>query len=341
MATGYKQALFESIPGNETNSPTASTKLIYHPLITADAQPVPDPMERDDELRNQDQPLPLLSDAYDPSWGLDMRAYPDSLGFELKGLLGSPTTTAGNGVITDPDAVVIPAGATRHVWTAPFGPSGVSPQTTQRIYAWKDEGFYAKLKGCATQNLSLDSPEKGGVMLKCGGPALYMTPISNPSLTPSYESLAVRPFVRGNLTLSWLSGSATTEDFTIGCTNPVETVRSLGIASLFPDVMEKASQTPIAWSGSIPKRHIDPDDYDALVNATGFAATAKWVGSSVIASAYTYKLFIEMSNVQYVSGGPNALSNNRRIGAQFDWKATYAGTASVTVTLVNATTSYV
>ena len=340
MALGYLHGLFESIPGNETNSPTPSTKVIYFPLITARPSLGADHMERDDENRNQDQPLPVLPEAYDPSWEYESRAYPDLLGFWLKAMLGAPTTTAGNGVITDPDTVAIPAGAHRHVWTAPFGPAGASPQTSQLQFSYVDQAVYYKLKGAAVESLTIESPVKGGARVACSGPAAYMTRQANPSLTPTYESLALRPFTRGNLTLAtWLSGTGTHEDFSINIANPIEMVRSLGIASRFPDVVEKGEGL-IVVSGSVPKRQLDPDDWDALLNATGFSAKVKWINDSIIASAYPYKLFIEMSNCQYVAGDADELSNQRRIGGTFDFKATYSGSASVTITLVNATTSY-
>lgn len=340
MATGYMHGAGESIPGNETNTPTLSTKVIYFPLQQAKASLNPDPMERDDELRNQDEPLPVLTDAYDPSWDFTARAYPDLLGFHLKNLLGPPTTTVGNGVITDPDAVAIPTGAYKHVWTAPFGPSGVSPQTSQFQLAYKDQSVFYKVKGCATEALSLETPEKGGAIVKASGPALYLARIADPALSPAYESLAVRPFVRGNLTLpTWLGSSATHENFSLAVSNPVTAVRSLGIASKYPDVMEKDDGV-ITFTGSLSQRQLGTADWDALRDATAFAATARWASDSIIASAYPYKLYCVMSAAQYVGGDVDDLDNKRRHGAQFNFKATNNGSTSVVVTLVNATSSY-
>lgn len=344
MATGYLRGSWESIPGNETNAPTLSTKKVFFPALSFTPTPGPNHMERDDEIRNSDEPLALLTERYAPTWALSMRNYPDALGFLLNTILGSPTTTAGNGIITDPDAVVIPVGATRHVWTAPFGPSGASPRTIEWIAAYKDQAFYTQLKGSAIQTMSLETPEAGGGRITASGPALYMpiTTTADPALTPAYESLAIPPFERSHLTLpTWLAGSATsTEDFSVTITNPVDPYASLGIASKFPDVMEK-TDAPIMFTGSIPKRQLDPDDYAALMAATGFAAKARWVSTSIIATAYPYKLFIEFDNAQYTTGGPAALENKRRIGGTFDFKSTSDGVgASTTVTLVNATASY-
>jgi hypothetical protein len=107
-------------------------------------------MERDDEVRNVDEPLAVLTEMYDPTWELETRAYPDLLGFELATMLGDPVSTAGDGVITDPDAATIPVGATRHVFTAPYGPSGLLPKTAQRQLCYADQGVFFKAKGCGT-----------------------------------------------------------------------------------------------------------------------------------------------------------------------------------------------
>ena len=343
MANGYTHAALESIPGNETNAPTLSTKVIYEPIQSLEIQLGPQHMERDDELRNVDEPLALLAEHFDPTWSLTSRAYPDMLGFELSAMLGLPTSTKGNGTITDPDGGTIPSGTIyRHVWTAPFGPSGLSPKTAQRQVAYSDESFFLKAKGCGTDTLSIDSPDSGGVSLKTSGPALYVAKIADPSLTPAYETLSIPPFERSHLTLpTWLSGTGETEDFTVAISNPMDRVRTLGIASKFADQLEKGDG-PIVVSGSIPKRVIDPDDWDALVAATGFAVKAKWISTvNVGAVSYKYSLWMECLNVQYTDGGPEALANKRRLGGSFNWKSTYNGTAGSTkFTLVNGTSSY-
>lgn len=341
MATGYLHGKFESTPGNEDNTPTLSTKEIYVPLISFEPGLNPAPLDRDDELRNSDEPLQVLPEAYSPEWSLESRVYPDSIGYFLKEILGAPVTTAGNGVITDPDAVAVPTGAYRHVWTAPYGPAGASPLTSQLQASYADQSTFFKLKGAAAANLAITTPETGGARFTTSGPANYMARQSNPSLTPAYEALSIPPFMRGHLTIdTWLSGTATTEDFDVGIENPVETVRSLGISSAFPDVVEKG-EGMIVVSGSIPKRQLNADDYDALLNATRFAVKVKWANTAIIASAYPYKLFLEGDGAQYVGGGPSALVNSRRIGASFDWKMTSDGAgASSTWTLVNSTASY-
>ena len=342
MPTGYLRGALESIPGNESNSPTLGTKKPFFPLQSFAPHLGAGVMERDDELRNQDEPLAVLPDIYDPSWEYGSRLYPDLLGWLLCLTLGMPTTTAGNGVITDPSMATIPVGAYRHVWAAPFGPSGVSPLTAQFDVAYRDQGVFYKAKGAACSELSIQNPEQGGSTIAASGPANYLDRQSDPALSPAYETLAIRPFTRADLTLpSWISGSGTHENFDLTIENPVENVRSMGIKSRYPDVMEKANEGPIVVRGSIPQRQLDVDDWDALKNATGFAALANWTSDTIIASGYAYKLFVAMSNCQYVDGDAEELGNKRRHGASFDWKSTTASTGSTTITLVNATMSYV
>lgn len=339
MALGYLRMAGESTPGNETNTPTLATAKAFPPVLTWDNQPGFAHLMRDDELRNVDEPLAALIESADPQWSLEARAYPNLLGWLLSYTLGLPTTTAGDGIITDPDATAIPAGAHRHVWTAPFGPSGSYPYTFQADAAYRDQGVYFKLKGCATSQLSIETPDTGGARVKMGGPALYMTRGADPTLTPAYETISIPPFLKSHLNLAWLSGSADFEDFAWQIDNPVEPVHSGGSGSRWPDRVYKGD-APISLTGSVPKSLIDADDYDALAAATGFAATAKYISTAIIASGYPHKLFVAMTNCQLVEGGPGALGNQRRIGGEFSFKATRAASASVAITLVNGTASY-
>lgn len=343
MSAGYLHAAFESVVGTELNSPVLSTKVIYLPAISFTPALHPDPLDRDDEMRGLDEPMAVIPEVYSPTWDLETRLYPDLMGFLLKLALGAPTTTAGDGIITDPDLGTIPVGAFRHVWTAPYGPAGLSPLTAQFQAAYKDETVFFKLKGAAAESLQITNPDTGGSRIASSGPALYMARIADPALTPTYESLSIVPFLRRHITINpWLTGSAVTEDFSVTITNPLaERVRTMGAASAFGDDLEKGD-TPIVITGSIPKRAIDLDDYDALLNATGFATKVRWQSTVNVAGSYKYAMWLEMPNCQYVDGGPEALTNARRHGATYDFKATNASGAagSSKWTLVNATASY-
>lgn len=345
MATGYLKAARENIPGNETNTTVLSTKIAYIPALSFNVSLGPDHLMRDDELRGLDEAVAAIPEGYAPQWSIETRAYPDVAAFLMACAFGSPTTTVGNGVITDPDTVAIPAGAYKHVWTSPFLPTGVNPQTTEFIAAFKDQSVFFRLKGCGVTQLSIDSPSRGGCRIKASGPCLYVARISDPALTPAYEALTVKPWVGGNFTIpTWLSGSANFErsGFGLQWQNDMDTYESGSIASKFPDQLEKGD-APVLLTGSAPKRLIDIDDYDALLAATGFGMKCRWISDSMATGVYPYKMFVEAANVQLLDGGPDDLANRRRIGGSFNWKATNAtGTnGSQTITIVNSTASYV
>jgi hypothetical protein len=342
MPNGYLRAAGESFPGNEQNTPTLSTKQIFPPIQSFGPKTGTKPLSRDDELRNQDEPLAIVPEAYDPTWEMGLRMYPDSLGFLLKLIVGPPISTAGNGVITDLAGVAVPTGATRHRWAAPFGPAGANPLTAQFDAAYRDQGVFYKAKGAACEALGISTPESGGAVISASGPALFLDRQADPSLSPAYEALSIRPFTRGGLTLpSNLTGTGVTEDFTLAINNPVATDRSLGIASRWPDIMEKDNAGSIVVSGTIPKRLLDADDTDALKNATGFPLLAQWLSESLITGSYPYKFIASMANAQYTDGDPDPLQNQRRHGQQLSWKSTSPSSGSTTFELVNATPSYV
>ena len=348
MATGYLRGALETTAvGNETNSPTLSTKKVFFPVQSFAPKLGPTPLDRDDELRNFDQSVASLTGEYDPEFEYESRMYPDLLGFWLCAALGRTTnyvTTAGNGVITDPDGTVIPTGAQRHVWTAPFGPSGVNPLSAQIDVAYKDQGQFYKLKGAAVKEFAWGSEGNQGNSLQISGPACYMDDQADPSLTPAYEALTVRPFRRGNFSIpTWLSGTGSNENVSINIARAVEAVRSFSIGSRWPDTMEYSNDpNSTLVTGTIEKRFLDHEDWLALRDLTGFAATMKWSSDSIIASSYPYKLYVQMSNCQYIDGDPEALGNKRRHGASYSFKSTSADgtTAATTVSLINATASY-
>jgi hypothetical protein len=350
VPTGYVQEKFETnVAGNETNAPTLSTKIFYPPVIGFTPDPGTKPMERDDELRGSEEPLSVIPEAFDPTWAIRGRAYPDHTGWRLKHILGPPTTTAGNGVITDPDAATIPTGAYRHVWKSTdaswgklSGSALANPMTAQMIAAYKDQGVFVKIKGAACDTLGIDNPESGGVTLSANGPALFLDDtIADPALTPSYEAAATTPFLRGNLSLpTWLTGSGTKDDFGLQIAAPADRVRSMGSGSKWADIMEVGDGLLVV-TGSVALHQLDPQDVAALRASTGFAIKAKWLNDTVIASGYKHSLWVEGANGQYVGGGPAALANTRRIGGSFNFKLTTAGSGvATTITLCNSTASY-
>lgn len=345
MALGYLYEHFEaSGPGTEAAaSGTFSTKKLYSPIISAKPNLNPEHLDRSDELRNLNQVPTLLPEAFNPEASdYESRLYPDVLGFRLKHLYGTPTTRVGDGVITDPDSVPIPVGVYEHSWNATsILPAGEAPQTVEQVYGYIDQGVYFKKRGVACTSVEITNPAEGGSRLAWEGPALWLDDVSNPSLSPAFESLAIRPFSRGNLTLpSWLTGGGTPDDFNLTFTNPAEPYRSMGIASRFPDKMAKTGEVPRV-SGTISKRVLDVDDWNALVAATAFAATARYVSESIIASGYPYKFYVTMPNCQYSGGEVAALDNSPQHGMELPFVATTpSASASWTLTLLNATANY-
>lgn len=350
MPTSYARLAGESTPGNETTTPTYSTKKTFVPADEVEISRNEQFLERDDEMRGLSEPIPIIAETYAPSWRLHSRLYPDTFGQVMADAFGIGATgetggthyaaTAGNGVITDPDAVAIPVGVTRHVWTFPLGPSGASPKTHQLIAAYKDQGVFWEARGCATEEITIDTPEQGGAMLTARGPAAWADTTADPALTAAYEAVGVRPFMRSGLTVvTWLTGSAETSDFGITITQPVDMVRTLGGASKYPDAVEKGEGLVLV-TGSIDKRFIDIDDINALEAATEFATKTRWKSDTVIASGYTYGLWIELSAAQYSEGSHDPLSNKRRHGSRFGFRAARNASASCTITLCNATASY-
>lgn len=339
---GYLRVAHESIPGNETNTPTLATKKVFVPLLEYEPDPGFGHLFRDDELVNTDEPRPALPETADPTWRLSTRNYPDVLGYLLSCALGLPTTTAGDGIIVDPDSGTVPATAYRHVWTSPFGPSGAYPKTAQHDIAYSDpEAVFFKAKGAMISEFGIETPETGGGILACNGPALYLDKQSNPSLTPAYEAETLPPFMRPHLTIpTWLSNGGPIRDFSLAISIPNEPRHSAGSGSKWPDALYKGD-APITVTGSIPKELLDETDFDALKAATGFAAKAKWLSTqNIAATGYKYTFWAEFSNAQYTEGTPDVLANTRRRGMSLSFRATRSASASVTLTLVNATASY-
>ena len=350
MPTGYVQLRGEQIPGNEAVSPTLSTKVLYVPVDEFSVDQGAAFLDRNDELRGLSEPVPHIPQSYEGKWGLKSRLYPDTLGMLLASAFGIGATgetaathytaTVGNGIITDPDGTVVATGATKHVWVAPFGPAGASPKTFNFYAAYKDQGAYFQGKGAHVESIAIDTPEAGGAAIDASGGSAYLNAVSDPSLTPSYETLATRPFMRGGqLIATWLTGTATSSDFNLNIANPVELVRSLGTESKYPDVVEKGEGLVLV-TGSIAKRQLDIDDFNALRDATEFAAKVRWRSDTVIAAATRYAFWAEFSAAQYTDGSLDPLGNKRRLGGSFNFRATRNASASVTFTLINNVASY-
>lgn len=314
-----------------------ATEKLYLPSRSARISPAPAYLDRADELRGIEGAVPRLIDSHAPAGSYSVRAYPKALTWllELAGFKG--VHTAGDGVITDPDAGTIPANAHRWVYSKR---TGIPAQSAQFRVNYAPENVLLTGQGFGVASLAF--PMSGELTGDLVG--LVVTRAAADTTTvPAVESQAIQPFRRGHLSLTWLSGGASINDFTFNIANPLDRVENPGVgnASFFPHTLEAGTEK-VYVTGSIPKHALNATDYDALLNATTFAAKAKFLSTQVIgATTYHYTLWVEMPACQYVGGDADEISNARRRGATYDWFAAYDETAGYDcrVTLVNAVSS--
>lgn len=293
---------------------------------------------RDDELRNSNEPLLFFPEEFAPTWSLEMRMYPDALGFFWNAVIAAVTTT-GDGVITDLGGATIPASCYRHRFAAPYS-VGALPRTLMFRSAYSEEGVFWDVRGSTVETIELSSQDQGGCMLKVTGKPTYLSRTADPALTPAYESLAIAPFLKSFASLGWLASTAVTEDVTVQFEGPTNLARSFGGGSKWPDQVEYAEGVP-AITGTIQKRRTVAADWDALIAGTRFTALVGFVHTSIIAGAYPYKCYVQgASSAAYTGGKIDPQANARRLGGNFDFKLTRDAAVSSTVEVVNATPSY-
>lgn len=322
--------------GATTATPYRISQVVHYlPIQTARVTPAPAYLDRADELRGIEGAVSQLIDGYAPTGGITIRAYLNMLTVLLQcsGMIGA--YTAGDGsAVKDPDNVAIPVGASRWVFTKR---GGRTAQTMQIRTMYANDAVFIKGTGFGVSGISLDSG--GGISADLLG--LTVVRENDPNLTPVLDAASILPLRRGDLTFTWLSGSGRTTDFTINLTNPLVANRTYTVASFFPDEMIHGDDK-VRLGGSIPKSQLTVQDFDAFVNATTFAATARWKSAKVIgATTYTYSMWIEMPQCQYVGGDYDEIANRRRFGSSFDWQAAWDEAAGYDfkITLVNSLTT--
>ena len=343
MSTKYVECRYETgaTPGKESGvSSSFATKTIYVPAQEFSFNPNLAVLRRDDEMRGLHEPLAFVPEEFRPSWSMRFRMYPDAFAFFVKALYGAPVTTAGDGIITDLDAVAIPAGATRHTWTAPYGATG-NPTTIMFRVGLSDESLFYEVRGATVQSLEIATPDTGGVMVTVSGLANFVDDFADPSLTPTFESLAIEPFLKTFAGLTWVSGSAFTETISWSLTQGKDHTRTFGGASEYPDLIEFSEGVP-EISFSIDKRAIDVDDWNALIAGTRFTALSKWIHSDFITGAYPFKSFIQgpSTSAAYAGGGEVSVQNRRRTPAAFTGLLSRDSAASSVIQVVNSVAAY-
>jgi hypothetical protein len=340
----YLRMQLEETPRYEGAATTApfrlATETLDLPITSGRITPNPSHLDRADELRNLEAVPPRLPDAFEPEGGLAVRAYPKALTwlFELAGWIG--VATAGNGIITDPDAVIIPTGATRWVFNKRTFAANAQAQSAQILATYSEASTFLKGQGYGISNLTLNAAGEVGADLA----GLVTLRTADPVVTPTFESLTVPPFRRADLQIqSWLTGTGETDDFTVAIANGLVRRKSFGLAtrSYYPDKLFPADERVLV-TGTIPKYALDPEDVDALLAASTFSAKARWQSDvNIGATGYKYAMWLEMPACQLVGGQPDELANRRRYGANYDWLAAlHEGSGfDAKITLVNATSA--
>lgn len=309
--------------GAPTTAPTRiSTVAKFMPITAARINPAPQHIDRADELRNIEGSVPRILDEFQPDGNITERAYPNLIPFILLINGWQATITPGGAGVMDPDGGAIPAGATRIVFTKR---GGLTAKTAQLILAYDEAGVFLKGQGFGCNNLTLNAAGEMSADLT----GIVVQRIADPALTPSYDSQAIHHFRRADMQLTWLTGSGESDDFTLASANPLERRDSFGttLRSYYPDKLFHGNER-VAVTGSIPKYSLDADDVDALLAASTFSGTAKWISDIVIgATTYKYSMWLQMPSCQLIGGQADELGNRRRYGASYDWFAAWDETA--------------
>ncbi|MFA5801529.1 MAG: hypothetical protein WC911_03540 [Thermoleophilia bacterium] len=301
--------------------------------------------DRGDEARNLADPVEGYPNEANPSWDLKERAYPNLIGPLLLLFAGQVATTAGDGIITDPDGNTIPTGAHRHVFTR--SPALV-PQSISAWFADQSHDdptsanrFFGRMAGVALESLKL-SGNKGALSMDAKGKALYQKRIGDPGLTPVLPVTSLLPWSYGQMVLTWLTGGATREDFDLNFEQKLWFGSDNSRSSLFPTAVEQDKEYR-QISGSVSMRSLDPTDWDAVQNATTFAALAKYASlQNIGATSYPYRMWVDMPRVSLTKGDDGTIENNPRRPYKMDFLACYDDTAAYAwkITLVNGVAGY-
>lgn len=212
---------------------------------------------------------------------------------------------------------------------------GITPQTAQAIAAYDDEGVFLQGNGYAISDWTLDAAGQFGSTWM----GLFLDTIDDPALTAVLATQAILPILRGGLYLSWVAGGAVASDFSLAFTQGLQNYFSMGVGdSLFPDTIE-VGDAQARMTGSIPKRRMNNNDWNALIAMSTFRGLAKWIARSNIgATDAPYQMWVDMPSCQYTGITPDDLNQNRRHGASYNFWAAYDETAGydIKVTLLGS-----
>jgi hypothetical protein len=220
--------------------------------------------------------------------------------------------------------------------------AGTVAKTAQLTLAFADELQFLRGQGMGISTFSMGANGLWTSTLM----GLVFARIADPNLTPSYDTLSIPHFRRGDLTLRWLAGGAEVTDFQMTFPNPLLRYSALGAQSFFPSSMEHGDEI-IVPTGTIPKRVLDDADIDAVLAGTTFVAKARWSSSKVIgATTKPYQMAVKMPACQYTGADMPSMRNVRRFPASYPFKAAIDETLGydcriVIVNSVSAVETYV
>jgi len=330
------QIAIEETPRYENATTVApyrvSTNVKYLPVQSIRLNPAPQFMDTSDEVRGIEGGYPQLINGFEPEGALSMRAYINDLTWLLPiaGWTGAHTLSSGSTL--DPSGSTMAAGSHKWVFTKR---TGVTAKTAQFWVCYADEGVFLKGQGFGIQTLTLNAAGEVGADMA----GLVVLNTTDPSLTPSFDAATILPIRKGDITLSWLASSGTTNDFSLSMASPLQREKSLGTASagFFPDQMLFGDDR-LRVTGTIPKAALADADLDALMAGTAFSATARWRTPVAVSASTNYSIWVEMPACQYIGGQADELANKRRFGGSFDfWAAWDSSTGKdATITLVNS-----
>jgi hypothetical protein len=258
-------------------------------------------------------------------------------------MMGNVTSVAGDGTSAhvDPNGTDVPIGAYMHTFSFAFQ----TEAPTAQLLACTGNGEHRLIQGAGLNKLDF-AFENGALACDADGLALVTKPLTigdaalPTEVTPVLD-LAL-PFRQGNMTVSWLSGSALTRAFTFGFNAPVEQIWSPVHSSLFPtDLWYKNAELPFV-SGKIDKAVVSPTDWNALASGTQFSAQIEIVHTQFITGAYPYAMWVAMPGCELTKNTKQAIKAERRREVSYEWESRYDHTTGLlaTATVVNATPSY-
>jgi hypothetical protein len=337
----YLELALEEAPNCEGADNTVSTYRTFPPAedITDDENMTV--LEEKNLVRGFLAPMPHLGAAmFEPKWKIGkVHPRPSHLGFMLAWMLGSWTSTPGDGdAVMDPDDVAVPIGAYKHVFEFRFA---LEPQTTQ-ARACTGNGEHRLATGIALSKLGF-AWENGALVVEPDGLALLTQPVSapDPAVAPVID--LAHPFRRGDLTIDWLAGSAYTRAFDFAFNAPIEQIWSPVHSSLSPtDIWYKNGELPFI-SGTIDKATVEDADWQALAQGNQFAATIKIVHREPIGETdYVPTFWCVMPGCELTKNAKQAIKAERRRETKYDWESRYDHVTGklATVTLVNETPAY-